>query len=109
MALDYRLGLQASGTGAMAETLTSDGISRVVQISLGLSAAPTAADVFTVSRDAVAGSSYDTTVMSADMNGETELTTATSYLLSDGDALDFTLTNAAGSTWALDVWYENIT
>jgi len=98
---------RASGGGAINETvIVPVGSQRdVVSVELHLSAAPTTAGYFYVTKDSGEGAAYDTVAYKVDPSA-TSMTDLVwqpeqPYILIGGDAIDVTYANADGRTWGL--------
>ena len=96
---------QATGSGAMSETITVEKPTKVMAIMLHLSSTGATSENFAVATDDDAGSAYDTVLISQDMNTLDDFFSNTIIDVVAGQDLTFTYTNTDASTWGLTVIY----
>lgn len=99
---------QATGSGAVSETLTVDKVTKVHAIRFHLSAAGATAENLVVSIDSDDGTAYDTVLFSNDMNGSSDYYNDSEVNLRAGDDLKVTYTNTDGRTWGLEILYGDV-
>jgi len=104
-----------TGTGqgaAMAVSVSSDELWRLMQVRLHLSGA-SAAENFTAQIDSHAGAAYDCVLLTVAMNALTDTTFmfgdgSDGQILYQGDAVDFAYANTNGLTWGLEVTWRSV-
>ncbi|MBW2308516.1 MAG: hypothetical protein JRG73_16440 [Deltaproteobacteria bacterium] len=103
---------RATGTGAIAESVTMTDKWRIMQIRLHLSGASAAEDLI-VSIDSAVSAVYDAVLVTQAMNGLTDY----AYMFGDGsdgqivdggDAVNIDYPNSNGRTWGLEVAYRGV-
>lgn len=99
-----------SGSGAIDVSATSSGDSRLVSVTVHLSAAPTSAGSLTIVLNANSGSAYDTTFLSQSMVSCTSLVFMPDgdIFLEDGDAIDVDYSNPDSKTYGVQITLEAV-
>lgn len=97
-----------SGSGAIDASAVSSGDSRLVSVTVHLSAAPTSAGSLTITLDANSGAAYDTLFLSQSMISCTDLVFMpdTDFFLEDGDAIDVVYSNPDSKTYGVQITLE---
>ena len=101
--------VDASGSGAMSETLDYPKPFELVDVRLKVGVAPATAENFTVTIDALAGSAFDTNILTVPMAGVTsEIILDIGMKFKAGDKIVFAWANSDGRTWGLTYRYRRI-
>jgi len=104
----------ASASGAMSESLTvpTGDVYRLVSVTLGLNAAPTTSENYTITLDAVDGPNHDVLLYSLDIGagGHEDVVWQPSQLLYliGGDQVDVVWANTDNRTWGLLITVEKV-
>jgi len=100
---------QATGAVAISLSLAAKRVSRVMTVTLKLSAAPTTSENFTITLNALAGVAYDTLLYSVDLSASS--TTALIWYpdgelwLEPGDSIDVAYTNTDTRTYGVQITF----
>ena len=98
---------------AMAESVTSDELWRLMQVRLHLSGA-SGVENFTVQIDSASGAVYDCVLLTVAMNGLTDTTFmfgdgSDGQILHEDDVVDFVYPNATAQiSWGLEVTWRSV-
>lgn len=99
----------ATGSAALAKTITSSGAWRLDSVRVHLNAVGAGGDL-TVTLDAIAGAAYDVVLFTQDMTAVTDLVWIPDreIILTASDELDVAWANAGGKTYGLEVYYTRV-
>jgi len=95
---------RATGSAAIATSLTCTDPAELICVKLNLSAAGGAAENFTITCNSAAGAAYDTVLFSQDMTTVTDLLWVPDQPIpiTSGDVLDFAYNNGNTRTYGLE-------
>jgi len=102
--------LRATGTAAIATSLTPTGPTELVCVKLHLSAAGGSAENFTVTVNSATDAVYDTVLFSQDMTTVTDLCWVPDRPIPivNNDVIDFAYANSNTRTYGLEIIYRRV-
>ena len=99
---------RATGSGAIAETLTVNETIAIKAIYLHLSATGTTVENLTVNIDSDAGTAYDTNLLTVAMAPVQNIVDTTERIIPSGDDIDIAYANTSARTWGLTIQYAKL-
>lgn len=101
---------RATGSAAIASTLTPPGPIELVCVKLHLSAVGGAAENFTVTINSATLAAYDVVLYSQDMNAVQDILWLPNQPIPivNGDPIDFAYANSNGRTYGLEAIYRKV-
>jgi len=100
---------KTTGAGAMAYNLNPGARGfRLAEVRLHISAAPVAAENFTITANSGVGVAYNVNMLTTAMAGTQDVVyiPSTPQHFVSGDTIDFAYTNSGANTWGLEIKIE---
>jgi hypothetical protein len=101
---------KASGAAAINETFSPNFVVKILQIKLTLASAGVAGEDFTADIDAVAGTSFDGSLIRQSIASASTMIRGfePAVYLDKGDALNFDYENSGSVAWGLEIAFERV-